>query len=274
MRGAIFKWIAILILTGVVLISALNFAVWLFLYHPRAYRVGYEQKLGEGVEELRFRTAAGEQRAFYLPANAAMPERIWFVFCGNGSVALDWLPFMRAERAPRDAVLLIDYPGYGKSEGRPTVEGARAAADAALTVIASRLGATTDPLEPRLNVIGHSLGAAVALEFAQEHRQVGRVILLAPFTSLRAEASRFLGSLGRVILFDYDNRAILRALAARQPQPKVFIFHGRLDGMIPSAMSAEMAAEFPTLVTFKILPEATHDTVLRDASDQMRALMQ
>ncbi|MBA3963805.1 MAG: hypothetical protein H0X40_18155 [Chthoniobacterales bacterium] len=43
-----------------------------------------------------------------------VPARVWVLFCGNGSLALDWLPLARRDQNTGDAFLLIDYPGYGK----------------------------------------------------------------------------------------------------------------------------------------------------------------
>jgi pimeloyl-ACP methyl ester carboxylesterase len=203
-----------------------------------------------------------------------LPERIWVAFCGNGSLALDWLPLTARNKAPGNAFLLVDYPGYGKSEGWPNVANTRAAAEGALVALAARLGMEPRALEPRLDTMGHSLGAAAALDFASDHPQVRRIILLAPFTSLREEAAIFIGSpLSHLLRADYDNRAVLRGLAQRRPRPRVVIFHGLEDGMIPPGMSRELAAEFPAFVTFRGIPEANHDTVVLAAEDEILGLL-
>src|SRR3712207_8818864 len=50
-------------------------------------------------------------------AEQGIPERIWVAFPGNGSLALDWLAFVARDPNPANAYLLVDYPGYGRSEG-------------------------------------------------------------------------------------------------------------------------------------------------------------
>jgi hypothetical protein len=82
-------------------------------------------------EELGYRLPFGEQVAFYVPAAAPTPQRIWVAFCGNGSLALGWTTILRDYPTATDAFLLVDYPGYGKSAGYATVESMRFSADAA-----------------------------------------------------------------------------------------------------------------------------------------------
>ena len=270
-------WIAVVFLcTTFAFVGILNFLGYAFLYHPHPYRANYRQLLSTGVIELPFKTNAGRQTAFYVPPHnwLGAPDRIWVVFCGNGSLALDWLPVTARDQSAGDAFLLVDYPGYGKSEGWPNIPNTRSAADGALVALAARLGVESTSLEPRLDTMGHSLGAAVALDFASHHPQVRRIILLAPFTSLREEAAFFVGSpLSHLLKANYDNRAALRQLAQRRPPPRVVIFHGLQDGMIPSGMGRELAAEFPDFVTFRGIPEATHDSVVAAAQDEILGLM-
>ncbi len=165
-------WVFRLSLAGLVGIlgaaALLYFVQDSLIYHPRPYREVHRRLLAPGTIELRFSTRAGRQAAFYLPdeARSALPERFWVAFCGNGSLALDWMPLARGVPSRHDAFLLIDYPGYGDSEGRASTAATEAAADGALAALAARLHISESQLESRLNVIGHSLGAAAALNFA------------------------------------------------------------------------------------------------------------
>jgi uncharacterized protein len=226
--------------------------------------------------ELEFKIGAGHQSAFYKPPadGAKLPTRLWVAFCGNGSLALDWLPLITQDQNQGDGFLLVDYPGYGKSEGWSNIPNTQAAAEGALVSLANHLGVEATLLEPPLNTIGHSLGAAAALDFAVRHAQVQRVILLAPFTSMREEAALFVGTpLSHLLAKGYDNRAALRQLAQRQPPPQVIIFHGLRDGMIPAAMGHELAAQFPTFVTFHPVADGTHDTVVAEAAEEILPLL-
>ena len=203
-----------------------------------------------------------------------MPDRIWVAFCGNGSLALDWLPLITHNENAGNAFLLIDYPGYGKSEGWASIANTRSAADAAVAALTRRLGVSETALEPRLATIGHSLGAPAALDFAAHHQQVRVVILLAPFTSLHEEAAIFIGGpFSRLFPDNYDNPVALHGIAQRQPPPRIVIFHGSEDDLIPPWMGRELATEYPGFVTFRGVPSANHDTVIAAAQDEILAVV-
>ena len=71
-------------------------------------------------------------------------------------------------------VLILDYRGYGRSEGNPSEPGTYRDAEAAFTYLAS---------SANIILYGESLGTGVAIELAMHHRVRG-VILEAPFTSV------------------------------------------------------------------------------------------
>jgi len=245
------------------------------LYHPRPYDASYATALPADGFELHFKTLAGEQVAFYLPRDSGtqLPERIWVAFCGNGSLALDWVWLIAQGRHVGDAFLLIDYPGYGKSEGYATIASTRTTADRALDALASHLGVSEETIEPRLNVIGHSWGTAVALDFATRH-PVQRAVLIAVFTTLREEAATMVGRpLSHLLIENYDNRTCLRELTRRSPPPKIDIFHGADDDTIPIRMGRELAQSFPAFVTFHLVPGGDHVSVIAKAANEILAAM-
>ncbi len=245
------------------------------LYHPRPYDSSYATALPADGAELNFTTVAGKQVAFYLPppGRNKLPTRIWIAFCGNGSLALDWVPLLKQDRHIGDAFLLIDYPGYGKSEGYATIATTRVAADGALKALANHLRIKEDQMEPRLSVIGHSWGTAVALDFATRH-SVQRAVLIAVFTTLREEAATMVGRpLSHLLLENYDNRSALFELARRRPPPQVEIFHGTDDEVIPFRMGRELSEDFPAFVKFHPVGHADHVGVLSQASDEIIGAM-
>src|SRR5438132_10764572 len=156
------------------------------VYHPRAYDNSYAYALPARGVEINYTVAGGKYVAYYIPGSQKLPKRLWLAFCGNGSLALDWTTILRDYPWNGDAFLLIDYPGYGKNGGYATITTTRASADAALKALSERLKLSEDQLT--LCAIGHSLGSAVALDFATHHR-VQKIVLIAPFTTLREEAA-------------------------------------------------------------------------------------
>lgn len=245
------------------------------LYHPRPYSSRYANSLLPDGVELPFEASFGKQVAFYLPRGlgAQLPARIWVAFCGNGSLALDWTGLIAKDHRAGDAFLLIDYPGFGKSEGYATIASTRAVAEGALDALAKHLGTTKGNLEPLICVLGHSWGTAVALDFATRHN-VHRIVLIAVFTSLREEAALVVGGpLSHLLSENYDNRDCLRQISERSPPPRVDIFHGTKDDIIPVQMGRELADSFPAFIRFHPVKDGDHLSPLFTATDRILAAM-
>jgi pimeloyl-ACP methyl ester carboxylesterase len=278
-RNRAFRWIRrilVAVLAAVaVFIALVYFGQHRMLYHPRPYDARYANFLPADGVELSFPTAAGNQAAFYFPRGLGrqVPKRLWIAFCGNGSLALDWTGLVGADRQPGDAFLLVDYPGYGKSQGYATIASTRAAADGALAALAKHLNISTNKLEPLLNVLGHSWGTAVALDFATRH-SAHRIVLVAVFTNLREEAALVVGGpLSYLLSENYDNLSCLRELAQRSPPPRVEIFHGTKDDIIPVRMGRALAENFPTFVKFHPVEGGDHLSPLFTATAEILSAM-
>jgi pimeloyl-ACP methyl ester carboxylesterase len=246
------------------------------MYFPRPYgskEVGAFMRAGG--QKLEYETSCGRQVAFYLaprePAAAdAIPNRVWMVCGGNGSLGLDWWPTV-SEWNPAIGWLFLDYPGYGSCEGSPNPERIRESALAAIAALASHIGITTDELAPRLGVLGHSLGSAAALLVA-EAMPVRRIVLIAPFTSMTDMARIVVGRpLCWLNRHRYDNHACLATVADRA-RP-VHIFHGTSDEVIPFAMGRELAARHPELAIFHEVRGASHMTVIDQAQSEISAVI-
>ena len=121
-------------------------------------------------------------------------------------------------------------------------------------------------------IIGHSLGAAAALDFAA-HRVTERAVLISPFTTLREEAAHVMGGpLSHLLVENYDNRQNLRAVLRKNPNAQIAIFHGTADELIPVQMGRALKQEFPSIEFFPI-EGADHGTVVRFAKDKIIAWM-
>lgn len=247
-------------------LSILYFRQHSLVYHPRPYDESYVYSLpGDGVE-VHYTVANAKYVAYYVPGIQAAPKRLWLAFCGNGSLALDWTSILSQYPPNDDAFLLIDYPGYGKNGGYATIASTRLSADTALQTLLKRLQTDEDHLT--LCTVGHSLGAAVALDFATKHR-VQKIVLISPFTTLREEAASIFGGwIARLLLESYDNRANLRDVLKTNPATRVAIFHGTNDEVIPVRMGRELAHEFPSCSFFAI-EGADHVSVLNHSHDDI-----
>lgn len=132
------------------------------------------------------------------------------------------------------ATLVVDYPGYGRSPGRPNEAALHAAADAALAF------AEAEGNDRPVVVWGWSLGAAVAIPLAaRAGKRVQGLIAASAWTRLEDVAAvHFPRFLVRLLLAErYDSLAA--AAAVRAP---ALVLHGERDGIIPAEHGRRVAA--------------------------------
>lgn len=246
------------------------------MYMPRAYEPSYRLSLPDGAREITFQTTEGDQVAFYIPpleGADAVPDVVWICFHGNGATALDWVdaPFVRNRPSEGTAFLLVDYPGYGVSQGRPTRAGIQRNAVGATEALQADLGLSDADMGARLGVIGFSMGAAAAMELAAA-RPVPRIVLLAPFTSIMDMAGRMYGPFKYLALDRFDNAERLREVAGRGGAT-VHIFHGRSDDIIPFPMAEKLAAVIPGTTLHRI-ELANHNNLIDVARDELGRVLE
>jgi pimeloyl-ACP methyl ester carboxylesterase len=235
------------------------------IYFPRVYEESYEIRSNPEPVEITYTTSDGVQTVFYVAPQAEggeLPSPLWVMFNGNAALALDWLVLIDDYPNERAGFLLIDYPGYGKSEGKPSARGILESSEAALYALSNHLGAERESLERDISLVGYSIGTGAGLQFAVRH-PVKRVILVAPFTRLVDMARLTVGFPICYLLRErYDNCARLGELSGREELPSVHIFHGDADELVPYRMGRELADMYPKLSVFHRVEGADHNNIL------------
>ncbi|MGI9626212.1 MAG: alpha/beta hydrolase, partial [Longimicrobiales bacterium] len=157
----------------------------LFPRPPRPDRVAAEGRTDVDVAWL------GTERlveAWYLApvgfADAGPAPVIVFTH-GNGELIDYWLDEFEALRAPGLGVLLVEYPGYGRSGGSPSESSITEAMTDAYDYLVSR--ADVDPT--RIVAYGRSVGGGAAGALVRQ-RPVAALVLESSFTSVRRMARR------------------------------------------------------------------------------------
>jgi hypothetical protein len=164
---------------------------------------------------------------------AARPLTL-LLFHGNAENIADALPFAVLTRRAGYNLLLLDYRGYGRSEGAPTERGIYLDGDAALAALRDRPDVDPD----RIVLWGRSIGAAVAVRLAAA-QPVRGLVLESPFTSvrdlLREGGYWLLLGLARFGTYRFDSAAEMPRVTA-----PVLVIHGTRDEIVPFALGRRL----------------------------------
>jgi len=240
------------------------------IYHPRRYAPAVLQALPSGLVGLR--TGEGSLVGFYRPPrDGGELQRLWLLFGGNADDALGWDSFAEEHAMPGSGFLMLEYPGYGACAGKPSPASMLAANEQAVALLATHLGIDPAELHRRAGAVGHSLGAAAALQYAVKH-PLRRLVLISPFTTMQAMARRSVGwPLCELLVHRFDNHARLAELAAAG-MPPTTIIHGQGDTFIPSAMGQELAQAHPG-IHLSLIVGAGHNDVLAVGAREVHTAM-
>lgn len=193
--------------------------------NPGRELIATPTSIGADWEEVRLTTSDGVSlHGWYLPAPGEASYTLLFFHgnAGNISHRLDSLALFRELGA---ATLIIDYRGYGQSEGEPAEEGLYRDAEAAWDYLVAQRGIPPE----RVVAFGRSLGGAMAARIAAEH-PVGGLILESAFRSLPdLGAERYpIFPVRWLARFNYPTQQFL----TRTDAP-VLVIHSRDDEIIP-----------------------------------------
>jgi len=217
-------------------------AIWLvvalqkFLTFPRAHPS--VQQLGAlaaaGGEVLWLDVDGARVEAWFLPVRSEKPAPLLIHAHGNGELIDIQTHSVDAIRAAGIAVLLVEYPGYGRSDGNPSEE------TVAATWVAAYDWAKNDARIDAARIVGYgrSLGGGAVAQLAAR-RPLAALILEATFTSI-GEMVRAKGIPSWLVVNEFDTRAVL----AKFPGP-VLILHGTRDQTFPVDHAHSLRAASP-----------------------------
>lgn len=180
---------------------------------------------------------------------------------GNISNRYDWVKDL--SRLPAN-VFIIDYRGYGKSEGRPSEGGIYLDAQAAYRYLIEKR-----KIDPKTLVIyGKSIGGGPACELASKFPCAG-LILQSPFTSIKDMADRLIPPLPLrwIARTRFDNLGKIQKITV----PKLII-HSRNDEVIPFWMSEKLFQAAPEPKQFQTYSRAGHNDLIGIEHDDLLKL--
>jgi len=173
-----------------------------------------------------------EIHGWWIPAQSAEAPVLLYLH-GNGGNVSSNLPRVQRYHAIGFSVFLIDYRGYGLSQGRfPSEKRVYEDAETAWRYLIKQRGIPPE----KLYVFGHSLGGAIALELATRQPQIPGLVIEGSFTSIRdmATQEKGYGWLPVNWLLTQRFNSIQKVSALQTP---IFFIHGTDDQVVPAYMS-------------------------------------
>ena len=230
--------IVVLLVLYVAYLAALFFGQRALLFPGVHISVSATPPFRPGLEVLRLPIAGGVTEALFLPAflppEMEMRQPVMIFAHGNGEVTDFWLDDLNGFRQRSIGVLLVEYPGYGRSTGQPS----EASIGHALRAAYDRMAADSRVAPDQIFGFGQSLGGG-AISLLARQRPLRALILQSTFPSLDFFAGRY-GAPTALLRDRFDNMAAVREFSG-----PVLVIHGRYDPLIPWQQAERLAHAAP-----------------------------
>jgi pimeloyl-ACP methyl ester carboxylesterase len=206
---------------------------------------------GAAIEEVSLVATDGVRLHGWLAqaVQAKTPAPLLIYFGGNAE-EVSWLA-STAERYAGWSLLLVNYRGYGRSEGRP--------GEAALFADALQIYdyAATRAQGGRVAVMGRSLGSGVAVYLAAQ-RPVAGVVLVSPYDSVESVARGVypLLPIGLMLRHRFDSLSRAPGIAA-----PLLCLVASADRVIPRPHSERLYAAWGGEKQWREIAHTAHDDI-------------
>lgn len=178
-------------------------------------------------------------------------SKVSIYFHGNAEdLGLAYELCTQIRRHLKTHVLLVEYPGYGMYPGRPGEHTICEDADDIVNYLTGELQWRVG----NLLVFGRSIGAGPACFLAAKY-EVGALVLISPYTSLRAVVKHIAGKVAQYFVSQRFNNLSLMP----QIRSPTFFLHGLKDTLIPASESQLLHAQCQGLSYLHLNPEMDHN---------------
>jgi uncharacterized protein len=233
-------------------VSMLLFFENRLVYHPTNVSEHWLQAPVADIQDVELTCADGTSiHAWWCPADS--DQALLYCHGNAGNLSHRGGSIVTLRKQLNASVLIIDYPGYGKSAGIPSETGCYQAADAGYAWLTQ-----TKQFEPKKVLLyGASLGGGVIIDLAsrEDHRAL---ILVKTFTSLPDTASDlywWLPAPKRMLMRNqFDSLSKIGKL--KRP---VFIAHGTSDTLIRHSHGERLFEAVTAPKRFFSMPGARHN---------------
>lgn len=205
------------------------------------------------AEEIKIKTPDGTALHGWFVKNSTKEKSPAIIyFGGNAEEASNLIPDFK--RFTGWSAVLINYRGYGKSEGSPSEENFFKDALFIYDVFSGR----EDVDAGRIVGMGRSLGTAVAVHLAAE-RPLKGVILVSPYDSISSVAAEKYPFVPVNLLIKHPFNALSRAPDIKTP---LLAFVGTADTLITPEHSMRLIESWGGEKTVKIMEGKDHNDIM------------
>ena len=202
-------------------------------------------------EEVFIKTADDENlHGYFFPANIKTKKTVIYLHGNAQNVSTWYIAPVEIQKHVPVNFLLVDYQGYGKSTGKPSVEGVITDAQAMYKYLIERGDKPED-----ISLYGRSIGGAIALELAIREK-VKSVVVQSSFTSLKEIAKELFPFIPNQLVKNslWNSQEIIKKINA-----PILISHGDQDEIVPVSHSYKLfeAANEPKKII--VLKGAAHN---------------
>ncbi len=229
------------------------------IFYPDRQMASTPREYGLDYEDLFFITPDGVRLHGWL-VPASDPKALVLFAHGNAGNISHRLDNVSRLNRLNLSVLIFDYRGYGRSQGRISEKGMYLDAQAAFDLARER--ATQENL--KLVIFGRSLGGAAAIQLASEYapaRDAAGLILESTFTTLADMAGLHfpLAFAGRAVKGKMDSLGRIKGIKIT-----LLFFHGDRDDLVPLELGRRLFQAAPPPKELVVIKGAGHnDTYLK-----------
>jgi uncharacterized protein len=230
------------------------------VYYPLKYPAGdWERQSALGASDAWMETSDGVRIHGWWVQRDGSPWATLFLH-GNAGNVTHRASHIQEIVAAGSSILVLDYRGYGKSNGSPGEQGLYRDSEAGFIYLLGK-GYRAE----HIILQGESLGSAVAIDLASR-RPCSGLILEAPFTSAGDVAATILPYAGPLLIRSFNSVPKIRWIRV----PKLFL-QGDRDEVVPLRLGQELFAAAQGVKTFWTIPGAGHNNILDVAGAEYRA---
>ena len=234
-----------------------------FVFFPVAELLYTPNDVNLEYEDVRIQTSDGlVLQGWFISGKVETGSNVtWLWFHGNGgNIGHRIEELALAHHRTEANIFIFDYRGYGESEGAPAENGTYLDSRAVMEYLSLR----PDVDSGRIVYLGHSLGAAVAVELALTQPPMA-MVLVSPFASVHDMANLTLpfSPIGWLVRNHYDSISRIQQLDV-----PVLVLHGDQDETVPIDQGRKLYRAANQPKRFQALEGAAHNNTFEVAPEQ------